>query len=205
MGLFDGGGDSSIDIGSSFTNPSFDAGSIFGDNYNFTPDYDWGSSADIWNKGFQSDYFDSPSEEFLWGAKNPINWADDDGYQPQWGKWAKAADMASKHLSGKDQGKHKPGYPIAGKAGGTQVSPMGDKHVSMQQIHPTATVIPGGPGGGGGSGLGTALGVISTGAKIASMFCDIRLKTDIEPLKESEVNDALADVAFFVKEIRECS
>ena len=35
--------------------------------------------------------------------------------------------------------------------------------------------------------------------------CDIRLKTDIAPLENTEVNDALADIAFFVKEIRECA
>ncbi len=204
MGLFDGGGQSSADIGSSFTNPSFDAGSIFGDNYNFTPDYDWGSSADIWNKGFQSDYFDSPSEEFMWGANNPTDWSGGGGYQPQWGKWAKAADIASKHLSGQGAGKHKPAYPVVGKAGGTQVSPMGGKHVSMQEIHPTATIMPSQGGGSRGPG---ALDYVKTGLQVASLFagCDIRIKTDIEPLKESEVNDALADIAFFVKEIRECS
>ena len=41
-------------------------------------------------------------------------------------------------------------------------------------------------------------------AAIGAM-CDIRLKTDIAPLENTEVNDALADIAFFVKEIRECA
>ena len=36
-------------------------------------------------------------------------------------------------------------------------------------------------------------------------FCDIRTKTDIAPLETTEVNDDLAQVAFFVKELRECS
>jgi len=36
-------------------------------------------------------------------------------------------------------------------------------------------------------------------------LCDIRTKTDISPLETTEVNDDLAQIAFFVKEIRECS
>jgi hypothetical protein len=35
-------------------------------------------------------------------------------------------------------------------------------------------------------------------------LCDIRTKTDIAPLETTEVNDDLAQVAFFVKELREC-
>ena len=40
---------------------------------------------------------------------------------------------------------------------------------------------------------------------IAKFLCDIRTKTDISPLETTEVNDDLAQVAFFVKELRECS
>ena len=47
---------------------------------------------------------------------------------------------------------------------------------------------------------GTALGV----AKLFGL-CDIRTKTDISPLEITEVNDDLAQLAFFVKGIRECS
>ena len=36
-------------------------------------------------------------------------------------------------------------------------------------------------------------------------FCDERLKVDIAPLESTEVNDALAEVAFFVKGLRECA
>ena len=32
--------------------------------------------------------------------------------------------------------------------------------------------------------------------------CDIRLKTDIAPLMSTEINDDLAELAFFVKELR---
>ncbi len=40
---------------------------------------------------------------------------------------------------------------------------------------------------------------------IAKFLCDIRTKTDISPLETTEVNDDLAQAAFFVKELRECS
>jgi|TARA_R100001530_G_scaffold133109_1_gene106135 hypothetical protein len=36
-------------------------------------------------------------------------------------------------------------------------------------------------------------------------LCDERLKVDIAPLESTEVNDALAEVAFFVKGLRECA
>jgi len=36
-------------------------------------------------------------------------------------------------------------------------------------------------------------------------FCDERLKVDIAPLESTEVNDVLAEVAFFVKDLRECA
>ena len=72
-------------------------------------------------------------------------------------------------------------------------------------------------GGGGGSSSGGGLldtvakGVgILGGLKAAfpvtfAGLCDIRTKTDISPLETTEVNDELAQVAFFVKELRECS
>ena len=79
-----------------------------------------------------------------------------------------------------------------------------------------------GGGGGGGStwgkiaaGAGTALsagaaaGVLGPVAAIAGpvlgLFCDERLKTDIAPLERSDVHDELAEMAFLVKEIRECA
>ena len=39
----------------------------------------------------------------------------------------------------------------------------------------------------------------------AILGCDIRIKEDIAPLITTEVNDDLAQAAFFVKELRECS
>ena len=52
-------------------------------------------------------------------------------------------------------------------------------------------------------GIGTALGA-GIGA-VAGFFCDVRLKTDIAPLERSDVHDELAEMAFLVKEIRECA
>ena len=43
------------------------------------------------------------------------------------------------------------------------------------------------------------------GGFIGGLFCDIRLKEDIAPLCESEVNDILSECAFFVKDLNECS
>tara|TARA_B100000902_G_scaffold129294_1_gene128453 strand:+ start:9 stop:578 length:570 start_codon:yes stop_codon:yes gene_type:complete len=35
--------------------------------------------------------------------------------------------------------------------------------------------------------------------------CDMRLKTDVSPLETTDVNDDLAEMAFFVKGLRECA
>ena len=52
-------------------------------------------------------------------------------------------------------------------------------------------------------GVGTVVGAIGGG--LAGLFCDVRLKTDIAPLERSDVHDELAEMAFLVKEIRECA
>ena len=53
---------------------------------------------------------------------------------------------------------------------------------------------------------GDAFGGISKGIKsVVDWFCDERLKVDIAPLESTEVNDELAQMAFFVKGLRECS
>jgi|TARA_B100001250_G_scaffold12836_1_gene11177 hypothetical protein len=77
----------------------------------------------------------------------------------------------------------------------------------------------GGTGGPGGMGvepdkpniIEKALGLASTGlslfgaAKGAGLFglCDIRLKEDIAPLEQTDINDDLAEIAFFIKDLRE--
>ena len=42
-------------------------------------------------------------------------------------------------------------------------------------------------------------------AAIGGFFCDIRMKEDIAPLCESEVNNVLSECAYFVKDLNECS
>ena len=64
---------------------------------------------------------------------------------------------------------------------------------------------PQGSGSSGGSKSNKALDLFKTGLSVVSMLCDIRTKTDISPLETTEVNDDLAQAAFFVKELRECS
>ena len=66
---------------------------------------------------------------------------------------------------------------------------------------------------GGGSKGGGILDTVSKGlglwgaakAAFPLTLCDVRTKTDISPLETTEVNDDLAQAAFFVKELRECS
>ena len=66
--------------------------------------------------------------------------------------------------------------------------------------------------GGGSSSGSKGGGLLDTVGKAASIYatvapflCDIKTKTDISPLETTEVNDDLAQAAFFVKELRECS
>ena len=37
------------------------------------------------------------------------------------------------------------------------------------------------------------------------MGCDERIKVDMAPLESSDINDDLAEIAFFVKGLRECA
>ena len=57
--------------------------------------------------------------------------------------------------------------------------------------------------GGIGNTISKGIGGIVKG--IGGLFCDERLKVDIAPLESTEVNDELAQMAFFVKGLRECS
>ena len=59
-----------------------------------------------------------------------------------------------------------------------------------------------------GAAIGNAIvpgvgGVV--GGLLGGFLCDIRLKEDIAPLCESEVNNVLSECAFFVKDLNECS
>jgi len=77
----------------------------------------------------------------------------------------------------------------------------------------------GGPGGMGvekPSGLQKILGTAGQALGLAGAFkslapltfasifpCDIRLKEDIAPLEQTDINDDLAEIAFFIKDLRE--
>ena len=56
------------------------------------------------------------------------------------------------------------------------------------------------------SGVGSVVkGAGNLVKDVIDWFCDERLKVDIAPLESTEVNDELAQMAFFVKGLRECS
>jgi hypothetical protein len=57
--------------------------------------------------------------------------------------------------------------------------------------------------GAAGGPIGMVGGAVLGG--LSGLFCDVRLKTDIAPLERSDVHDELAEMAFLVKEIRECA
>jgi len=61
--------------------------------------------------------------------------------------------------------------------------------------------------GGIGNTISKGVGGVVGGVKdfFEGIFCDERLKVDIAPLESTEVNDELAQMAFFVKGLRECS
>ena len=73
----------------------------------------------------------------------------------------------------------------------------------IQQGFKDVTRFAGDAFGGIAKGVGGA--VKGVGDFLGGLFCDERLKVDIAPLESTEVNDELAQMAFFVKGIRECS
>ena len=87
--------------------------------------------------------------------------------------------------------------------GGGSISPIGSagKHFLYQYTHPQATIMPSAPSQPG------FLENVATAAIPAAIgaFCDERLKVDMAPLESTEVNDSLAEIAFFVKGLRECA
>ena len=83
-------------------------------------------------------------------------------------------------------------YVGGGGAGGGGSSSSGGSKVKNAIVGGLSGFAQGGP-------AGAALGAFG------GFLCDIRTKTDISPLETTEVNDDLAEVAFFVKELRECA
>ena len=108
--------------------------------------------------------------------------------------------------SGSDSGKN---YFGPTSLGGGSIQPIGSggKHFLFQYTHPQATIMPSAPSqpGLGEQLLGTAVGA-GVSAAVPLMFgCDERIKVDMAPLESTEVNDSLAEIAFFVKGLRECA
>ena len=93
--------------------------------------------------------------------------------------------------------------------GGGSIQPIGSggKHFLYQYTHPQATIMPSAPSqpGLGEQLLGTALGAGGSAGVGALFPCDERIKVDMAPLESTEVNDSLAEIAFFVKGLRECA
>ena len=83
----------------------------------------------------------------------------------------------------------------------------------MQNATGSPTVIQGRQGEEGyGSSIGGAIGTAvggpiggAIGGALGGIFCDVRVKEDIAPLCNSDVNDLLSECAFFVKDLNECS
>lgn len=102
--------------------------------------------------------------------------------------------------SGSDSGKN---YFGPTSLGGGSIQPIGSggKHFLYQYTHPQATIMPSAPSQPG------FLENVATAAIPAAIgaFCDERLKVDMAPLESTEVNDSLAEIAFFVKGLRECA
>ena len=64
-------------------------------------------------------------------------------------------------------------------------------------------MVPGTPGR---PGIGEQILGAGINAGMGALFaCDERVKVDMAPLESSDINDDLAEIAFFVKGIRECS
>ena len=68
-------------------------------------------------------------------------------------------------------------------------------------LYPTGII----GGSKGEKGFGQKLLETGATAAVTSLFCDVRVKEDISPLQTTEVNDQLAEFAFFVKDLNECS
>jgi len=106
-------------------------------------------------------------------------------YEPSWEPQSNPQQFAQQYAAsgggggGSSSGGNKIGSALGGAASGAQIGSM---------------IAP---------GIGTAIGA-GLGA-IGGLFCDVRLKTDIAPLERSDVHDELAEMAFLVKEIRECA
>ena len=110
-------------------------------------------------------------------------------YEPSWEPQSSPQQFAQQYaggMSGGGGGSSSGGSTLGRVAGGAASGALAGAQIGAR----------GGPTGMGGGAL---LGGVS------GLFCDVRLKTDIAPLERSDVHDELAEMAFLVKEIRECA
>ena len=115
-------------------------------------------------------------------------------------------DMWSKKNFGGGSGEGDKNVFNPGSMGGGSISPIGSSKHHLFQYQPAqAQIIQHGPDG---PSFGEQLATTAVGAGISAgigALCDIRTKVDIAPLESTEVNDSLAEIAFFVKGLRECA
>ena len=115
-------------------------------------------------------------------------------------------DMWSKRNFGGGGGEGGQNVFNPGSMGGGSISPIGSSKHHLFQYQPAqAQIIQHGPDG---PSFGEQLATTAVGAGISAgigALCDIRTKVDIAPLESTEVNDSLAEIAFFVKGLRECA
>ena len=181
--------------------------------------------------GFSYDDFSGGVSSSPWssgGTKSDQNWGKaldlglkifgGDGGSSDQNKWRNEAES-----SGKREEKWKQAYQAAStaKVADNMYIYEPGKEFNPGQAFLQQGLQQGASGGGGGGGTnwgaaagaalgaGHALGFLGPDAKVASValpfLCDVRLKTDIAPLERSDVHDELAEMAFLVKEIRECA
>jgi hypothetical protein len=115
-------------------------------------------------------------------------------------------DMWSKRNFGGGGGEGDQNVFNPGSMGGGSISPIGSSKHHLFQYQPAqAQVIQNAPSG---PGFGEQLAQTAVSAGLSAAIgglCDIRTKVDIAPLESTEVNDSLAEIAFFVKGLRECA
>ena len=149
---------------------------------------------------------------------NPISGGSDQKWGPEPSIGTQAANIASDYLS---QAKGSGSGSGAGSGIGSSSMLDDDKEGGIEKITDGLYLYnPGkfvanyaaGMQGGGSKSSGGLSGLIKTAAPIAInlglkslMGCDMRLKTDVSPLETTDVNDDLAEMAFFVKGLRECA
>ena len=179
-----------------------------GNRWHYDPDNDPGmsflESYKMSNSpGFQSTMSDYSSAGES-GNKNVFSGAFSKDFGDSFLNFYKAGKLGQGGSSG-DGSKN---YFAPGSMGGGSISPIGSSKHHLFQYQPAqAQVIQNAPSG---PGFGeqiaqAAIGAgVSAGAK-ALFACDERVKVDIAPLESTEVNDSLAEIAFFVKGLRECA